>query len=67
MSEANPELERLCAKRANRALGRFGYLTDGRSRLRVILEFFQIGLRPLATLGAFLDGFGFLQVYSSLE
>jgi hypothetical protein len=67
MSEANPELERLRAKRTNRALGRLGYLTDRRSRLRVIPEFFQIGLRPLATLGTLLDGFGFLQVYSSLK
>ena len=67
MSEADPELEGLRAKRANRPLGRFGNLADRRPRLGVSLQFFQIGFGPFATLGALLDGFGFLQLYSSLE
>jgi hypothetical protein len=67
MSETDPELERLGAKRASRPLGRLGYLVDGRLGLRVGLEFLQVGLGPFATLGALLSNFGFLQVYSSLD
>ena len=67
MSQADPELERLCAQRADRSLGRLGYLIDRRPRLRMSLQFFQVGFRPLAPLGALLSSFRFLQFIAPLE
>jgi hypothetical protein len=65
MPQADSELERLLAKRANGPFGRSGYLVDWRLRLRVGPKFSKVGLGPLATLAAFLRNFGFLQVYRS--
>jgi hypothetical protein len=62
MSKTDPKLESLCAKRANRSLGRFGYFADGRLCFRMSLELFQIFLGPFATLGSFLNNFGFFQL-----